>query len=63
MPEKIHPQVVVKDGDEIHMMDPIHRIKSKCFKRSWGGTSQKNLDGGFKYYLFVPLFGEMSQFD
>ena len=54
---------MVKDGDEIHMMDPIHRIKSKCFKRSWGGTSQKNLDGGFKYYLFVPLFGEMSQFD
>lgn len=32
------PQVVVKDGDEIHMMDPIHLMKSECFK---GGRSQK----------------------
>ena len=24
---------------------------------------QSNLDGGFKYFLFSPLFGEVSHFD
>ena len=28
-----------------------------------GGTENGNLGGGFKYFLFSPLFGEDSHFD
>ena len=29
----------------------------------WKKTRQANLGGGFKYFLFSPLPGEMIQFD
>ena len=38
-------------------------MKKRSDKKEEDRTSKQNLGGGFKYALFLPLLGEMIQFD
>ena len=41
----------------------IDSFQNGCLKPPATGTSKNYLGGGFKYFLFSPLLGEMIQFD